>query len=78
VPSFLADIWNSYGIARDTLRFDWTRLPVSTRVVVTLAVICGMLYFGSKADKTGWSVFLFVGSFALFSYVLVLGFSTMR
>ncbi|HXD90762.1 MAG TPA: hypothetical protein VNU00_06850 [Candidatus Binataceae bacterium] len=45
---------------------------------MTLAVVCGMLYFGSKADKTGWSVFLFVGSFALFSYVLVLGFSTMH
>jgi len=78
VPSFLADILDSYSIARDTLRFDWSRLTVSTRVVVTLAVICGMLYFGSKAEKTGWSVLLFVGSFGLFSYVLVLGYSTMH
>jgi hypothetical protein len=78
VPSFLADVWDSYSVARDSLVMDWAHLTVLSRVVVALAVVCGMLYFGSKAERTGWSVLLFVGSFALFSYVLVLGYSTMH
>jgi hypothetical protein len=78
MPSFVQDIWVAYGIARDSLLLAWARLSIPTKMLIVLAVTAGMIYAGSKAEKTGWSAVIFLGSFGLFAYILVLGYSVMH
>ena len=78
MPSFVQDIWAAYGAARDALLLDCARLQVPTRILLVLALIGALIYSGSRVESAGWSALIFLGSFGLFAYVFVLGYSIMH
>jgi hypothetical protein len=61
--------------ARDEFLAHWSSLPPTTRVLVVLTVILGLMYVGSKAEQTGFSAMMFLSAFALFAYLFALGYA---
>jgi hypothetical protein len=51
----------------------WETTPLTTRIVIALAVAGLGVYLGSRAERSGTSAVLFFVAFGFFAYVIAMG-----
>jgi hypothetical protein len=75
LPKFVADVYDAFLQVIQDCRQIWEGTPVTTRLIIALAMAGLGVYLGSRAERSGMSAALFFAAFGFFAYVIAAGIS---
>lgn len=78
MPKFIEDIYNAFLQVTQNAEGMWAGTPVTTRLVLALALAGLGVYVGSRSEHSGLSALFFFAAFGFFAYVMAVGISLIR
>ena len=73
MPKFVEDIYNAFLQVIQDIVGMWDTTPVTTRLIIAVAMAGLGVYLGSRSEHTGLSAMLFFAAFGFFAYVIAVG-----
>jgi hypothetical protein len=73
LPKFVADIYAAFLQLIQGIGGTWDTTPVTTRLIIAVAMAGLGVYLGSRSEHTGLSAMLFFAAFGFFAYVIAVG-----
>jgi hypothetical protein len=75
LPKFIEDIYNAFLQVIQSAEGMWGGTPVTTRLLIALALAGLGVYIGSRSEHSGMSALFFFAAFGFFAYVIAVGIS---
>jgi len=75
LPKFIEDIYNAFLQVIQDAEGVWGDTPITTRLLLALAMAGLGVYIGSRSEHSGMSALFFFAAFGFFAYVMAIGIS---
>jgi hypothetical protein len=73
LPKFATDVYNAFLQLTQDISGTWDTTPVTTRLILALAMAGLGVYLGSRSERTGLSAMFFFAAFGFFAYMIAVG-----
>jgi hypothetical protein len=73
LSKFVEDIYNAFLQVIQDIVGMWDTTPVTTRLMIALAMAGLGVYIGSRSENSGMSALFFFAAFGFFAYVIAVG-----
>jgi hypothetical protein len=73
LPKFVAEVYEAFLQVIHDSHGIWDTTPLTTRIMLALAMAGLGVYLGSRAERSGMSAALFFAAFGFFAYVVAVG-----
>jgi hypothetical protein len=78
VPNLINDTYTAFlQLIADSGQI-WDTTPLTTRILIALALAGLGVYLGSRSERTEMSALLFFAAFGFFAYVIAVGITLVR
>ena len=78
MPKFINDVYAAFLQVIQDCGQIWDSTPVTTRLLLALAMAGTGVYLASRAERSGISALLFFAAFGFFAYVISVGISLLH
>jgi hypothetical protein len=75
LPKFIEDIYDAFFQVIQEAEGMWGGTPITTRLLLALAMAGLAVYIGSRSEHSGMSALFFFAAFGFFAYVMAIGIS---
>jgi hypothetical protein len=73
LPKLFTDVYDAFLQLIDDFQGLWESTPITTRLILALAMAGLGIYLGSRAEHSAMSAVLFFAAFGFFAYVIAVG-----